>query len=61
MYSAYYELLIYRRLGMARVNEGSALPATHMFTYKYRNEPYLPLTPAAERRRTVTGTPVPSH
>ena len=38
----------------------TVLPATHMFTYKW-NEPYLPLTPAAERRRAVTGTHLPFH
>ena len=35
------------------------LPATHMFTYKW-NEPYLPLTPAAERHRTLAGAHFPS-
>jgi len=45
LYSAYYELLISRRSGMARVNERSrSFTATHTFIHKW-NEPY-PLTPS---------------
>ena len=44
MYSAYYESLISRHSGMARVNKGSHHPpATHTCIHKW-NEPYLPLT-----------------
>jgi len=33
MYSAYYELLIYRRSGMARVNERSLSFTCHPYVY----------------------------
>jgi len=35
--------------------EGLPLPATDAFIHTW-NEPYLPLLPAAERRRTLAGT-----
>ena len=41
LHSAYYELLIYRHSGMARVNKDhTVLPVSHTFIHK-RNEPYL--------------------
>ena len=37
----------------------AVLPATDTFIHNW-NEPYLPLLPAAERRRTLAGTHFPS-
>ena len=37
----------------------AVLPATHTFIHN-RNKPYLPLTPAAERHRTLAGAHFPS-
>jgi len=48
LYSVYYELVIFRRSGMAH--------ATHTFIHKCNEPLYLPLTPVAERRHTLTGT-----
>jgi len=59
LYSAYYELLISRRSGMARVNERSQfyLLATHLST-SGMNHTCL-YSPAAEHHRNLAGTHFP--